>query len=430
MSFAQAEAAGLGFAGGEERVFPRAGARWGALAYAGALLFIGQLYASPAYWFPQVEALRLGLLAALLCAGAVLARRVVSGERLRLGGLAAPLLFAYAAIAGLSILWSIHRPATLAAILEIAKLLVIYVALLNALDTARRIRAFLVVGAVASLAPALGGIRVWLAGDHLVEGTRTHWRGIYADPNRLAMGLVVALPFAIAAFAGTRRTWLRVLLAIAVPAQLAAIVLTGSRSGLIATILALGLVLLRGGRSAALKGVVVAAALASAVAAFAPRTFWQRSSTLADLSTDASVEGRENAWKVLGSIFDQRPFTGVGAGGFVHAWDRYAPLSAGGLHLVAHNVFMEILGELGIFALLAFFGFVAAVLWRTWRAGSDPRLGREARAVFAALAGYLLCELVNGYSYSYTLYFLFAAGLALSRLARLHARMSAEGEAR
>ncbi|HZZ86509.1 MAG TPA: O-antigen ligase family protein [Anaeromyxobacteraceae bacterium] len=427
MPFAQVEAAGLAFAPGGERLASRAGARWGALAFAGALLFMAQLYASPAYWFPSVEALRLGLLAAVVCAGAVLARRVLTGERLRLGGPPALLLFGYAAIAGLSVLWSIQRPATVAAVAEIAKLLVIYLALLNALDTPRRLRAFVAVGAVASLAPALGGIRVWLANDHLVDGTRTHWAGIYADPNRLAMGLVVALPFAISALAATRRPWLRALLALAVPAQLAAIVLTGSRSGIVATALALALVLLRGRRSAVLKGLVVAAVLVAGVAAFAPRTFWQRSSTIADLSADASVEGRQNAWRVLGAIFEQRPFTGVGAGGFVHAWDRYAPLSAGGHHLVAHNVFMEILGELGLLALLAFFGFAAAALWRTWRAGGDPVVGREARAVFAALAGYLVCELVNGYSYSYTLYLLFAAGLALARLSRLHARMSADG---
>ncbi|WP_248345370.1 O-antigen ligase family protein [Anaeromyxobacter paludicola] len=423
---AQVGAAGLGWAAPRDGgAAARAAARWGALAQAGALLFVAQLYASPAYWFPTVEVLRLGLAATLLGGGAVLARRLVSGERLRLGGPAALLLFGYAAIAWLSVLWSIDPAASRAAGLEIAKLLVVYVAVLNALDTPARIRTFLAVGAVASLAPAVGGVRTWLAGDHLVEGTRTHWAGIYADPNRLAMGLVVALPFAIAAFGATRRRWLRALLGAAVAAQLAAIVLTGSRSGIVAAALALGLTLLRGRLSSVLKGMVVTAGLVAAVLAFAPRTFWERSSTFSDLSADASVEGRENAWKVLGSIVDQRPLNGVGAGGFIHAWDRYAPLSAGGHHLVAHNIFMEILGELGVFALLAFFGWVGVVLWRTWRAGADPVLGREARAVFAALAGYLLCELVNGYSYSYSLYFLFAVGLATSRLAALHGRMAA-----
>ena len=125
----------------------------------------------------------------------------------------------------------------------------------------------------------------------------------------------------------------------------------------------------------------------------------------------------------------ERPLTGVGAGAFLPAWGRYAPLEAGGHRYVAHNVPLEILGELGIPALILFATFVLALMVRLWRAGADPLVGPEARAVFAGLAGYLVCELVNGYSLSWFLYFLFACAAAAIHVAALRRRSQAEPEA-
>jgi O-antigen ligase len=261
--------------------------------------------------------------------------------------------------------------------------------------------------------------------DALVEGFRTHWRGFYADPNRLAMSVIAVLPFALYGLVTARRRWPRLLFAFVVAAQLAVVVLTHSRSGAIAAAVAALLFLFRG-RGGVARGVVVAAAIAVALAAFAPTTFWQRSSTLADLEDDESVRGRENAWKVLGVIVEEHPLTGVGGGAFLDAWGRYAPLEAGGRRYVAHNVLLEIVGDLGILAFALFAGFVAWMLWIVWRAGSDPLVGLEARAIFAALAGYLVCEMANGYSMSWFLYFLFACGVAAARIARLRASLSAE----
>ena len=61
-----------------------------------------------------------------------------------------------------------------------------------------------------------------------------------------------------------------------------------------------------------------------------------------------------------------------------------------------------------------------------WRAGSDPLVGAEARAIFAALAGYLVTEMANGYSLSWFLYFLFACAVAVVRTARLRAALARE----
>ena len=403
----------------------RASRRWSALAHAAALAFLLMLYSNPQFWWSWFEQFRLAFVSAGVCAGAVVVHRLVSGERIRLGGWGAAPLWAYLAFIPASLAWTLSPNDTWFAIGEGWKMAVIYAAVQNVVDTRTRLRRFLLVGALASLGPALGAIEVWRTGDALVDGFRTHWRGAYADPNRLAMAIIAVLPFALYGAVTAQQRRMRALFYGIAAAQLGAIVLTHSRSGSIAAAVAVLLFMGRG-RGGVARGVVTAIALSIGLAAFAPETFWQRSSTLANLEEDESVQGRENAWKVLGVIVDEQPLTGVGAGAFIQAWGRFAPLEAGAHRYIAHNVLLEIVGELGVVAFLLFCAYCAALLARLWRAGRDPLLGVEARAVFAALAAYLVCEMANGYSLSWFLYFLFACAAALLRMSGARAALAGE----
>jgi O-antigen ligase len=369
--------------------------------------------------------MRLGVVTSALCALAVLMRRITSGERLRFGGPPAALLFAYAATVPLSLAWSIAPDRTLDATVDIAKLLVIYVALVNALDEPGRLRTFLLVGALASLAPSTGAVMRWIQNDQLINGYRSYWRGTYADPNHCAMGLVLILPATIVAIGQARRPWLKALLAFAAVSNVAAIVVTHSRSGAVALAAALALTFLRGRKKG--KGLVLAGVAVAGLLALAPESFWRRSESIADYSEDVSFAGRERAWAMLKVIAAERPLSGVGAGAFIDAWDRFAPLHAQGPRLIAHNILMEIQGEQGAIALLLFGLFSGWLLWRLWLAGSDgPAGSADARAVFGGLAGYLICELVNGLSRTFDLYLLFAAAIVALAHARVRARLAAE----
>jgi putative inorganic carbon (HCO3(-)) transporter len=403
----------------------RASRRWSGLAHAAALAFLLMLYSNPQFWWPWFERLRLAFVTAGVCAGAVVVHRLVSGERIRLGGWTAAPLWAYLAFIPASFAWTLSPADTRFALGEGWKMAVVYAAVQNVVDTRARLRRFLLVGALASLGPALGSIEVWRTGDALVDGFRSHWRGPYADPNRLSMALVAVLPFALYGATTARRAWARALFGAVAVAQIAAVVLTHSRSGSIAAGVAVLLFLARG-KGGALRGLVATVALAVGLAALAPETFWKRSSTLVDLEEDVSVEGRENAWKVLGVILEEQPLTGVGAGAFIEAWGRFAPLEAGAHRYIAHNVLLEIVGELGVVAFALFSVFCASLLLRLWRVGDDALVGLEARAVFAALAGYLVTEMANGYSLSWFLYFLFACAAALLRMAATRAALARE----
>ncbi len=398
--------------------------RLGTLAYAAAIAFVVFLYSNPMYWYPWFERLRLAFVAMAACGAAVLAHRLTSGEPIRLGGASSQPLLVYLAFFPASLLWTISLPSTFFAVTEAMKMAVVYVMVQNTLDRRARVRGFLLLAAVASLGPALGGVWVWRTGDNLVDGFRTHWRGLYGDPNRLAMSLVAVLPAALYGVMTSRRAAARALFAGVVGAQVAAIVLTHSRTGAVAAAAATAVYLLRGRAKAA--RVAVALLLLAGTVALAPASFWMRSATITQYETDVSVEGRRHAWMVLDAIVAERPLTGVGGGAFLASWARYAPLEAGGHRFVAHNVLLETVGELGIPAFVLLSTFVTVLLVRLWRAGADPVVGDEAQALFAGLLGYLVCEMFNGYSLSWFLYFLFGASAAVIHLSALR---RAAGEA-
>src|SRR5512138_2315520 len=240
------------------------------------------LYSSPQFWWPSLEKLRLAYVSAAVLAGAVAVHRIVSGERLRLGGWPSVLVFAYLSFIPLSLAWTIDRGETLRQSVEAWKMAVVFVAVQNAVETRARLRRFLLAGALASLGPSLGGIDVWRNGEALVDGFRTHWEGNYADPNRLAMSVIAVLPFALYGAWTARRRWVRVLFAGVAVAQGAVIVLTHSRSGSIGAALAVLAFLVRG-KGGVARAVVASVAIVAALAAFAPETFWQRNATLGNL---------------------------------------------------------------------------------------------------------------------------------------------------
>ena len=104
--------------------------------------------------------------------------------------------------------------------------------------------------------------------------------------------------------------------------------------------------------------------------------------------------------------FRERPLLGVGEGAFIEAWSQYAPIDSNrlfGHRYVAHNLVLEVLGQLGVIGLFGLMGFILASLWAAWRA-RNGELGGEARAVLAALLGYLVCQMFSGYSTSWFLY--------------------------
>ena len=180
-----------------------------------------------------------------------------------------------------------------------------------------------------------------------------------------------------------------------------------------------------------LQAVLLGFFLFVGMAVFAPKTFWQRTETVASFEEDASAMGRVYAWEVTAGISRDRPLLGVGAGAFRFAWPLYAPFEARRAY-VAHNVFLDVIGELGIVGFLLFLVFVSSAWAGTLKVPPIHEYGWLSRAIGASIAGYLVCALFSGYLLSAHLYVLFGLGACTERLssAGLESTRSASLESR
>ena len=374
------------------------------MAFWATALFAAQLYLSPAQWFPVLEPLHHAVVLAVLCLGALALRRVLTNEPFWMGWRTA-LLAVYVGEACLSPMWSMAPHESVVGAIELAKHFLFFFAIVNAFDDAKRTRLALMLYAIAAIVPAWGTFNNWMHDELLVEGFRGRWLGVLADPNHDAMALVAAVPILLFLTSGRGHSmWLRIVGLLGAGACLAGIIATHSRGGSIGLAVAVVAFALLSRRKA-IAGVLVMIA-AAGVMLLAPASFWQRNETATLGAEDLSIEGRFEAWQVAGRILHERPILGVGQNAFLEAWSEYAPIDSDRLYghrYVAHNIVLEVLGQLGIVGLIGLMGFIAAAFWSAWRA-RNGELGGEARAVLAALAGYMVCQMFSGYSMSWYLF--------------------------
>lgn len=381
----------------------------GQAAFAASALFSAQLYLAPAQWFPVLEPLRLPLVVSIIALSALILQRLVTNRPLWIGVRGA-LLLAYVTEALVSPVWSMDPKSSVFGATEVAKHVVFFLVLVNTTNTPSRIRIALYSYAVAAIVPAIGTYWNFVHKQLLVEGFRGRWLGIMADPNHDAMGLVGVVPVLLV-LALHGRGWLRKALGLfGVLACIAGVVATHSRGGSVGLAAAVVIWALLSRYKLASLG--AAALLAFGVVLLAPSSFWQRNETIAGYKEDESVKGRLHAWQVAGRIAEEHPIAGIGEQAFLAAWEHYSPIDAGPHRYVAHNLFLEVLGNLGLIGLFCLTGFLICGFWSCWRARNGP-MGNEARAVFAALAGYIVCQQFSGYSLSWFTYGLCAFAACL-----------------
>jgi len=245
--------------------------------------------------------------------------------------------------------------------------------------------------------------------DTWPELHRIQYIGPFYDPNDLAMLFVVCLPLAVYLSSEPASKLLRILWLGAAGMFAYGVYLTNSRGGLLA-VLAIAVLwsMRRVGRVA--TGVMAAISLPVLFAA----------TRLAGMSADEeSAAGRVDAWYVALQLFVSRPFTGVGLGLFTEHNT-----------LTAHNSWLLVLAELGLFGYLAWFSLVAFSAHQMYVLGhsspaaavgpgtgknakGEPRVENLGLALFYASVGLLVCAffLSRSYTFLFFMYWGLCAGL-------------------
>jgi putative inorganic carbon (hco3(-)) transporter len=384
-------------------------------AFGALVAFSIVAYAVPAEWIPATQAIRPALVTSALAAGLFILRRLGRREAIHWDGVRGVSLLALTGLAFASSAWAVFPEAVTTVTVELVKLTAIYLTIVNIVNTPRRMRTLALAILCASAVASIGVIQWYLAGVDLVEGFRARWVGVFADPNIMAKYLGLIVPISAAFVVHKENTFLtRLAAAVSGVLAVVAIVFSHSRGGFIG--LALGMAFWTFRERNFVRTLLIALCLGIALA-FAPSSFWERTDTVASYQTDASAQGRINAWTVTSEINTAKPILGVGFGNFRYAWPIYAPAEARTAYM-AHNAFLQVLAELGLLGFFLYLAFVGGSIHGAVEASNDSRIGWLARGLAAASVSYLVCDLFAGEvtaTHGFMLYGLCAAASWVSR---------------
>lgn len=386
-----------------------------AVAFFGLLAFIVIVYANPGNWFDGLEDFAFAKIAAGLSLAALGGSWLLYDRKLSIGGAQGKALLLLFALVGISAAWSFWPKYSFDTFTDGLKYLAIFMLVVNTVDSEERLATTVRVVAIASVIPAVGAAWSHAHGEHLVEGDRAGWIGIFANPNDLAYHLVVgvAMVFAASAAATTRLrkiAWLGLLAPIGY-----GIALTQSRAGMFAGIVVGFFFALRWARRPSL--VLGVAFVLGVLFMMSPKNPWQtRTDAATAYGEDASARGRYDAWRTGVNMVKDRPFTGVGAGAFMIAWPEYAPGDVGDVRS-EHNTYVQLTSELGFPALFLFLLAIgAAVLGIMHAAKVRGALQPLARGVQCGIIGFAICSVFGGIAWTWPVYLLTGLGFAIRRL--------------
>lgn len=271
----------------------------------------------------------------------------------------------------------------------------------------------------------LHSLREYVGGRHVFRMGIARLVGVDSslnDPNSFGGSIVYALPFALYLWEIWRTIWLRAAVGCYVMLSVGCVLLTGSRSALLGVV-ACGLLFAAGVRHKLLWLTLLAFVGVAAFFAL-PESLQLRFQTIIDPSVgpanaQESGKGRVEGFFIGLDLWSAYPISGCGPA----AWRP-----ATGRKIESHNLYGQLVGELGTVGLLAFAFMVLVLLWnlRTLRRMSrpaggdaaDPALFRLAQAMTASTVLLLFQGLFshNLYRFNWLWYCAFTAvGVAICK---------------
>jgi len=245
------------------------------------------------------------------------------------------------------------------------------------------------------------------ASAEAIANAQMRFAAIGQDPNDVARFLDLGFPLAALLLNSERRWGWRLLAAGYLPLGLLGVLLTASRGGFLAAVVALagsGLLLVYGHPKRVLAGVLTLPALAAAFWFIVPRESFERLATIPEQLQGGDLNQRLNIWTAGWHAFVRAPFFGTGASSFV---------SAAGLGPIdtAHNTALSIAVSGGLVALFLATAIVAAAIWSIAHTHGPLK-----RAMVVALLVWLTTSLVATVEESRTTWLLLALIALAGRL--------------
>jgi O-antigen ligase len=384
-------------------------------AYISLLLFMVVYCARPEDWIPGLSNVPLAKIAGVLALAAF--GLSVSQIRQRLPREVTFLILLTGQLFVTVPMASVWRGGALSTTLDFAKIVLIVLVMVMAVNTASRLRRLLFVQA--SSVAAISAVAVW-KGRELSGRLEGVLNGNYSNPNDLAVSIVISLPLCLALLFLTKNPIWKAAWVLAIVTMAYATLLTGSRAGFISLAIAASVCLwefaVRGRRPyllglAAALGAVLLVSSASMLGERLKETF-SADDPSSSTAYASSQQRAQLLWRSI-ELTAKHPLFGVGPGNF-------AIMS--GIWHVTHNSYTQISSEGGIPALI----FYVAILWYGFknlkRIRQFSSRNREAKllagALRASLAGFVVGSFFASYAYQFFPYFLVIYTTVLLRIAK------------
>ena len=348
-------------------------ARSGIAARAAGLLLCVFVFSIP--WEKSVQMPGVATLSHLVGIVAFFAAAFAAARRgsVRPPNLALGLAAAFVLWAALTYFWSLDRPETVRRATTLAELLamvwLIWDTCRDSVLQKRLMQAY-VWGAVAASASA---------GFRFFQGQQTYYHRYAAvgfEPNDFGLILALSIPLALylALGSGSLMRWCNRVAAMVV---LCALLLTGSRTALVAALVAFGFAVWTWGQSdrgQRASGALLFLFLLLGLYGFAPVATRQRLATTTTELTTGTLHNRTTIWKAGLRVLRHHPVLGIGAGAYPEAVrpQLSTPVLRGHKY-VAHNTFLSVLVECGAIGFVVYALMLGTVAMYVWTLPSTER---------------------------------------------------------
>ena len=245
--------------------------------------------------------------------------------------------------------------------------------------------------------------------------------GFMSDNNTFALVLNMALPLLVAVVLTEKEKWLKVAAGVTAVLCTITVLFTFSRGGLLTLAVVVPAIIWRSRHRLAMTGLI---ALGFAGFLFFTsdqftKEYVDRATSISDYEEDASAQGRLSAWKTSWRAFLDYPVFGVGPNNLQVVHRTYSPNPD--RFRVSHNVFLQILAECGLPAVLLFTACLGAAFFslNRLRRGTDlPWVEIYARMMQISIVAYVVGSMFLNTAYFELIYQLIALSVSLEMAAR------------
>lgn len=315
--------------------------------------------------------------------------------------------------------------------LDFAKVITMFIVMVNVVRTERRWRGMFWLALLVSLFLSINALNDYRLGHLSQRGDRIEGSlgGLFDNPNDMALHLVTIIPLALGLLFVVRGLSKKLFYGFCALLMIAATVVTYSRGGLLSLVCASFVLAWKIGRRNRLTVVMIFLIAGSIFFLLLPAEFVGRLLSIFGGDVDGgSAIARQNLLLRSLLVTLRHPLLGIGMGNF-HIVSIHEQVS--------HNAYTQISAEMGIPAMIIYVLFIWSALKRmrkieheTYDLRERARVYYLAIALQASLVGYMVSSFFASVAYLWYIYFLVGYAVCLHRLYEAKGAENVFGRAR